>query len=127
MKTRRSIEVFSLSFLDVISCGFGAIILLLVLSLALERKNLERISSDAAHRKQEIESERVQLSDKSQALMRELENRRERLIHARQVHTKFSNKYTSIQKKMQIFRPQKTSNKAFKMRWRLCCSNLQKR
>ena len=33
MKKRRSIEVFSLSFLDVICCGFGAIILLLVLSL----------------------------------------------------------------------------------------------
>lgn len=32
MRQRRNIEVFSLSFLDVISCGFGAIILLLVLS-----------------------------------------------------------------------------------------------
>ena len=32
MKRRRNIEAFSLSFLDVISCGFGAIILLLVLS-----------------------------------------------------------------------------------------------
>ena len=29
---RRRVEVFSLSFLDVICCGFGAIILLLVLS-----------------------------------------------------------------------------------------------
>ena len=27
----RDIEVFSLSFLDVVSCGFGAIILLLVI------------------------------------------------------------------------------------------------
>jgi hypothetical protein len=29
---RRSVEVFSLSFLDCICCGFGAIILLLVLT-----------------------------------------------------------------------------------------------
>ena len=33
-RTRRSIEVFSLSFLDVISCGFGAIVLLLVIITA---------------------------------------------------------------------------------------------
>ena len=32
MKKRRNIEVFSLSFLDCICCGFGAIVLLLVLS-----------------------------------------------------------------------------------------------
>ena len=43
---RQSIEVFSLSFLDVITCGFGAIILLLVLSLALEPATLEHLTSD---------------------------------------------------------------------------------
>ena len=32
MRRRRSVEVFSLSFLDCICCGFGAIILLLVLT-----------------------------------------------------------------------------------------------
>jgi len=32
MRRRREVEVFSLSFLDCICCGFGAIILLLVLS-----------------------------------------------------------------------------------------------
>jgi hypothetical protein len=31
-RRRRSVEVFSLSFLDCICCGFGAIILLLVLT-----------------------------------------------------------------------------------------------
>ena len=31
-RQRRETEVFSMSFLDVISCGFGAIILLLVLN-----------------------------------------------------------------------------------------------
>jgi hypothetical protein len=39
MKTKkvRDISVFSLSFLDVISCGFGAVILLFVISLGSER------------------------------------------------------------------------------------------
>lgn len=32
MRRRRSFEIFSLSFLDVISCGFGAIVLLLLIS-----------------------------------------------------------------------------------------------
>ena len=36
MKRRRNIEAFSLSFLDCICCGFGAIILLLVLSTIYE-------------------------------------------------------------------------------------------
>ena len=36
-RTRRDISIFSLSFLDCISCGFGAIILLFVISLGSER------------------------------------------------------------------------------------------
>ena len=43
---RRDIEVFSMSFLDVISCGFGAVILLLVLSLALEPMTVQKITED---------------------------------------------------------------------------------
>lgn len=41
-KNRRNIEVISLSFLDVISCGFGAIILLLVLTKVYEPLILEK-------------------------------------------------------------------------------------
>jgi len=36
-KSRRDLSIFSLSFLDCISCGFGAIILLFVISLGSER------------------------------------------------------------------------------------------
>ena len=39
MKKRRNIEAFSLSFLDCICCGFGAIVLLLVLSKIYDPKN----------------------------------------------------------------------------------------
>ena len=42
-KGRREIEVFSLSFLDVVSCGFGAIILLLVISRFSEPTVIEKI------------------------------------------------------------------------------------
>jgi hypothetical protein len=45
-KKRRNIEAFSLSFLDVISCGFGAIILLLVLSKIYEPVIIEKAQAD---------------------------------------------------------------------------------
>ncbi len=46
MKRRRNVEAFSLSFLDCICCGFGAIILLLVLSKIYEPVILEKSQED---------------------------------------------------------------------------------
>ncbi len=45
-KRKRNIEAFSLSFLDCICCGFGAIILLLVLSKVYEPAILEKTEED---------------------------------------------------------------------------------
>ena len=45
-KRRRKFETFSLSFLDVISCGFGAVILLLVLSKIYEPVIIEKTQAD---------------------------------------------------------------------------------
>ena len=46
MKTgKRSIDIFSLSFLDCICCGFGAIILLFVLSKFAEPVAIDHFSS----------------------------------------------------------------------------------
>ncbi|MYK28214.1 MAG: VWA domain-containing protein, partial [Gammaproteobacteria bacterium] len=41
-RNRRLIEEFSVSFLDVICCGFGAIILLLMITKTVEPILLER-------------------------------------------------------------------------------------
>ena len=41
IRRRREIEIFSLSFLDVICCGFGAIILLLVITLLFEPATIQ--------------------------------------------------------------------------------------
>jgi len=46
VKRRRNVEAFSLSFLDCICCGFGAIILLLVLSKIYEPVILEKTEDD---------------------------------------------------------------------------------
>ena len=43
MKRKRSTQVFSLSFLDVICCGFGAIILLFVITMGKKTKEITNL------------------------------------------------------------------------------------
>ena len=44
---RRSSELFNLSFLDIISCGFGAIVILLLISkTGVENNNLNQVEDD---------------------------------------------------------------------------------
>jgi len=85
MKKRRSIEVFSLSFLDVICCGFGAIILLLVLSLALEPATLENMKSDMSGKIKQIEDELKNTALESQALQQEITEKNKAVQASRQV------------------------------------------
>lgn len=58
-KNRRSIEVFSLSFLDVVSCGFGAIILLLVISKISQPVIVEETTIDLRSTLKKLEQELV--------------------------------------------------------------------
>lgn len=60
LKRRRNIEVFSLSFLDCVCCGFGALILLLVLSKTAEPIIFEEYSKDL---EQTVTRLRQELSD----------------------------------------------------------------
>ena len=46
MKRRRELEVFSMSFLDAICCGFGAIILLFIVTRVSEPGRLEESERD---------------------------------------------------------------------------------
>ena len=83
MIKRRGIEEFSVSFLDVICCGFGAIILLLMVTKTLEPAVLEDsnldLSEQIAAREQavfeikgKIEELREQIGDDSEQLQRSL-------------------------------------------------------
>jgi hypothetical protein len=83
MKTRRTVEVFSLSFLDVISCGFGAIILLLVLSLALEPATLENMKADMKETIERIKKQLERTADDSQTLQKELSIKQESVQEVR--------------------------------------------
>ena len=85
---RRETEVFSLSFLDVICCGFGAIILLLVLSEFGQPLVIERSREDLEGQIKRLQAELYTIRGDSDRLERELKGRvdllqRERLNLAR--------------------------------------------
>jgi hypothetical protein len=96
MRRRRSVEVFSLSFLDCICCGFGAIILLLVLTeigrpveLEKSRKNLAGQVRDLTQKLHAIEGETTELS-------RELEGNRATLEQERQKLARLAGELSTI-------------------------------
>lgn len=76
---RRNIEVFSMSFLDVISCGFGAVILLLVLSLALEPVTVQKITEDLRGLITQRNESREQHIQESRTLSGELAETKKRI------------------------------------------------
>jgi hypothetical protein len=71
--------VFSLSFLDCICCGFGAIILLLTLTRMSEPKAIENAQSDLKGRIARLERELFEIRGESEILSRELRGKREQL------------------------------------------------
>ena len=76
---RRDTEVFSLSFLDCICCGFGAIILLLVLTKVGEPIQLEQAKVDLDGQVAKLQQELNEIRGTSLVLERELKGRMEQL------------------------------------------------
>jgi len=76
---RRPIQIFSLAFLDVISCGFGAIILLLVLSKISEPQVIEQTNTDLTGLVRQLEAELYTLRGETQILNRDLTAKQEQL------------------------------------------------
>ena len=76
---RREIETFSLSFLDVICCGFGAIILLFVLSKFAEPVIIEKVSEDLKAEIVRLEEELHEIRGETVVLNRELKGQKEQL------------------------------------------------
>jgi hypothetical protein len=72
MRRRRNVEAFSLSFLDCICCGFGAIILLLVLSKIYEPVVIEKAEENLEQLIALLQEELFNLRGESVILDREL-------------------------------------------------------
>jgi hypothetical protein len=72
MKRRRNVEAFSLSFLDCICCGFGAIILLLVLSKIYEPVILEKSEVDLQQLLAKLQEELFEIQGETTLVTRAL-------------------------------------------------------
>jgi hypothetical protein len=83
-RERRSVDIFSMSFLDVVSCGFGAIILLLVIVKVAEPMVVEKISTDLSGLVQKRSVELEEVRAESLALDRELREDQARLVEVRE-------------------------------------------
>lgn len=84
MARRRSVEVFSLSFLDCICCGFGAIILLLVLTEHARPAKMEESRINLQAQLKNLQQQLADLRGESDDLERQLHGRAEKLQRERQ-------------------------------------------
>jgi hypothetical protein len=78
-KPRRDIQIFSLSFLDCICCGFGAVILLFVLSKFAEPVIIEEVKEDLEAKIIRLEEELVEIRGETTILNRDLTAKKEQL------------------------------------------------
>jgi hypothetical protein len=69
---KREVEAFSLAFLDVISCGFGAIILLLVLSKVYDPTVIEKTDEDLRELIALLQEELFDIQGQTDVVMRDL-------------------------------------------------------
>jgi len=96
MRRRRTVEVFSLSFLDCICCGFGAIILLLVLSEIGQPAALEQSRKHLGGAVRLLEEQLNTLRGQTEELNRELSGSRETLERERGRLTNLAGDLSSI-------------------------------
>lgn len=94
MRNRREIEGISLSFLDVISCGFGAIILLLVLTKVFEPVIIEDTVSNLegylAALQEELFDLRGEAKDINRKMIRKEDQQSEEIVRLLQLNAELS-------------------------------------
>jgi hypothetical protein len=104
---RKNIEVFNLSFLDVVSCGFGAIILLLVISKISQPLVIEETTTDLRKVLAESEQQLNLIQGEIKTIHNELSESEQRLIKLKselalnssalnKIHGEFKNSKNSL-------------------------------
>lgn len=97
MRRRRAVEVFSLSFLDCICCGFGAIILLLVLTEIGRPVELEKSRKNLDGQVRALTEKLYAIQGETDELTRELEGSRITLGQERQKLARLAGELSAIQ------------------------------
>jgi len=98
-KKRRDTETFSLSFLDVICCGFGAVILLLVITKIYEPLTIEASKENLEGLIKVLKEELFEMRGESATLNRELDSVIESLSDKKDKVAKLQGDLTKIQGK----------------------------
>jgi len=80
---RREVDIFNMSFLDVVSCGFGAIILLLVIIQISEPRVIEQLAVDLTGLVKRLELEIFEIRGETTVLNRDLTEKQEQLSEHR--------------------------------------------
>ena len=83
-RRRRDVDIFNMSFLDVVSCGFGAIILLLVIIQISEPRVIEQLAVDLTGLVQRLEEEIFEIRGETTVLNRDLTEKQEQLSQHRE-------------------------------------------
>ena len=96
-KGRREIETISLSFLDVISCGFGALILLLVLTKVYEPMIFAQTSSHIQQRVTALEIQLDSIRNQRRQLDRDRIHQEDQRDLQQQTLRNLANKLTALQ------------------------------
>jgi len=95
-RRREGVEGFSLSFLDCICCGFGAIVLLLVLTKIGEPRALEQARQDLDALVASLQAELEQIRGEARQLDRELTVKRRQLSEERERVARLQGDLSSI-------------------------------
>lgn len=95
-RNRRTIEIFSLSFLDVVSVGFGAIILLLVIVKVSEPHVIEKLAVDLSGLVQRLEAEVYRIRGDTTVLNRDLTGRQQQLSVQREKLARLKGDLSSV-------------------------------
>ncbi|MDH3889180.1 MAG: VWA domain-containing protein, partial [Gammaproteobacteria bacterium] len=95
-RKRRDVDIFNMSFLDVVSCGFGAIILLLVIVKVSEPHVIERLAVDLTGLVQKLEAELFEIRGETTVLNRELLSKQQQLSEAREKLARLQGDMSSV-------------------------------
>jgi hypothetical protein len=95
-RTRRGIDIFNLSFLDVVSCGFGAIILLLVIVKIAEPSVIERLAVDLTGLVVRLENESHRIRGETRVLNRNLTEKEQQLSDNKRRLARLSGELSSL-------------------------------
>jgi hypothetical protein len=95
-RARRSVDIFNLSFLDVVSCGFGAIILLLVIVKVSEPHVIEKLAVDLTGLVHRLQVELADIHGETSRFNRELTASQQQLSDSRENLARLQGDLSSI-------------------------------